>query len=125
MDYTLAIIGSRNMKSQQHHQHQELFIQGITQVLEKYGQPSTVVSGGAKGADTIGENWANDNNIKCVVYKPDWKKLGKRAGIVRNYDIIKDADHVLAFPSRHGKGTQHSISIAKKANKDVIQIYID
>jgi len=116
-DYCLAIIGSRNFDNS------ELFQEGLIQVFEMWGLPTKVVSGGAKGADTFGEQWAKANDIECIVYKPDWKKHGRKAGILRNTDIINECDKVLAFPSQNGKGTQDSIKKAKQKNKDSIIIW--
>jgi hypothetical protein len=76
-----------------------------------------IVSGGAKGADSLGEKWANENNIETLIFIPEWDKYGKRAGFLRNEDIIKNSDAVVAIWDEVSKGTQHSISLAKKYNK--------
>lgn len=118
----LAIIGSRNMKDM------ALFTEGILRVIEQWGMPVGVVSGGAKGADTLGEKWASTNGIPIQVFRAIWRVNGvynKGAGKQRNVDIISACTHVLAFPSRSGSGTQHSIGLAKKAHKPVIEIWID
>jgi len=44
---------------------------------------------------------------------------------VRNADIVKNCDKVLAFPSRKGKGTQNTIARAEKAGKEVIVVWMD
>ncbi len=110
-DYVLAIVGSRTLKDR------AIFLEGIVQVLETWGMPGRVVSGGAAGADIMGEIWANDNNIPTTILRPDWRKYGKGAGLRRNHDIIRAADRVLAFPSPSGSGTQHSIGLARRGNK--------
>ena len=56
-----------------------------------------VISGGAKGADSLGARWAKENSVKLTEFIPDWDKHGKRAGFLRNEDIVKAADFVLAF----------------------------
>jgi hypothetical protein len=53
------------------------------------------------------------------------KKYGKSAGFKRNVDIIKAATHVIAFPSIYGKGTQHSINLAKKSCKPCMVVDVD
>lgn len=78
-----------------------------------------IISGGAKGADSLGEKYAIENNIKFTIFKPDWKKYGKRAGFLRNIDIINSCDSVLAFWDGNSKGTQHSINLGHKHNKPV------
>jgi hypothetical protein len=41
-----------------------------------------IVSGKAKGADTLGELYANENNIKIIEFPADWEKFGKKAGLM-------------------------------------------
>lgn len=115
--YTLAIVGARSFNDK------ETFLEGILQVLEKWGRPSSFVSGGARGADTMGEKWARANNIPVTILKPEWKKYGKSAGIRRNTDIVALCDKVLGFPNKNGRGTQDTIRKAKKSMKECIVIF--
>jgi len=73
-----------------------------------------VVSGGANGADSLGERWARENNIQTLIFKPDWNKYGKSAGYIRNEDIIKNSDFVVVFWDEISKGSKHSIDLAIK-----------
>jgi sugar lactone lactonase YvrE len=41
-----------------------------------------VISGAAKGVDALGEVWAHNNGARVRRFDPDWKKYGKRAGIL-------------------------------------------
>ena len=55
----LAIIGSRGFND----------YDLLKSILNPYKDIITlVVSGGAKGADSLGEMWANENNIKTKTY---------------------------------------------------------
>jgi hypothetical protein len=45
---------------------------------------SLVVSGGARGADTLAEEWAKAAGLPTTVYHADWGKLGRKAGPIRN-----------------------------------------
>lgn len=76
---------------------------------------SKIVSGGAKGADTLAELWARERGIPIAVYRADWKKHGKAAGPIRNMEMLKceAPDLVLAFPG--GKGTANMILLAQQA----------
>jgi len=76
-----------------------------------------IVSGGASGADTLAEMFADRYNIRKIIFKADWNLYGKQAGFVRNHHIINEADVVFAFWDGKSKGTSHSIELAKKANK--------
>ena len=119
MEITLAIVGSRLLSDA------ELFDNGIRKAIEIWGEPHEVVSGGARGADTMAAQWARHNGIKIREFRPDWQKHGKAAGIIRNKNIIGAATHVLAFPSKSGKGTQNSIKLAKDRGKPLIVYWID
>lgn len=81
---------------------------------------SEVITGGAKGADILGELWAKDNGIKCTVHKPDWNKHGKSAGFIRNKLIVNDCDYLIAFWDGKSKGTEHSLNLAKSLDKKTI-----
>jgi len=64
----------------------------------------TVISGGAKGADRIGEDWAVNNWTKLEVYKADWATYGSRAGPIRNQQMLDSGvDFAVQFPG--GRGT--------------------
>ena len=82
-----------------------------------------VISGGAAGADTLGARWAKDHGVKLTVFKPDWERYGKRAGFLRNEDIVKAADMVLALWDGVSKGTANSLSIAKRLKKPTLIVY--
>ena len=84
---------------------------------------TTIVSGGAKGADTLGEQYADLYFIDKEIYLPNWDLYGKRAGFIRNQLIIEASDFVLAFWDKKSAGTKSSIGIAKKLNKPCKIIY--
>lgn len=115
----LAIIGSRDFTDK------TFFNQKIREWIETFGTPSKIISGGAKGADSLAAEYAIKNGIELITYHPDWNQYGKSAGPIRNTLIINDCTHVLAFPSRMGKGTQDSLRKATKLNKHITMYYID
>ena len=111
----LAIIGSRDFND----------LTKLNNELEPYlSRIEMVVSGGAKGADKMGEEWAKRNNIKTLIFLAEWNKFGKSAGFIRNEDIIKNCDEVIAFWDGMSKGTKHSISLAEKFNKPCKIVFI-
>ena len=106
----IAIIGSRNFTN----------YKLLQEILEQYQPKITlVVSGAAKGADSLGEKWALENNIQTLIFPADWNQYGKIAGFIRNEDIIKNCDCCVAFWDGESKGTKHSLSLCKKYNKPV------
>lgn len=78
-----------------------------------------VVSGGAKGADNLGERYAKERNIPVKLFLADWVKLGKRAGFVRNAEMAEYADALIAFWDKSSKGTKHMIDTANEKELSV------
>ncbi|ARF12205.1 protein of unknown function DUF2493 [Klosneuvirus KNV1] len=107
----LGIVGYRGFTDY------EKFSQLVDEYIEEIGSPEFIISGGAKGTDTMAEKYAQDHNIQTKIFKPDWEKHGKGAGIMRNTDIIQNSTHVIAFLSQKSIGTIDSINKAKKFNK--------
>ncbi|MBR6510109.1 MAG: DUF2493 domain-containing protein [Clostridia bacterium] len=78
-----------------------------------------IVSGGAKGADAIGERYAKENGFAVEKYPADWEKYGKSAGPIRNKQMAEISDYVICFWDEKSKGTKSMIDYAKKLNKPI------
>lgn len=72
-----------------------------------------VVSGKARGVDTLGEQWANENNIFIKEFPANWKKFGKSAGPRRNEEMGDYADALVAIWDGESRGTKHMIDYSK------------
>ena len=85
-------------------------------------QPTLLISGHARGADQLAEQWAKENRIPARLFPADWDKYGKRAGYLRNVKMLEEGnpDLVVAFPG--GKGTNMMVSIAESADIPIIKI---
>lgn len=81
-----------------------------------------IVSGGAKGVDALGEKFAYENWISLKVFPANWDKYGKSAGYIRNEQMAKYADALVAIWDGKSPGTKHMIELAKKHN---LKIYLD
>ena len=84
----------------------------------------TIVSGGGKGADRLGEQFAKEHNLKLIIHKPDWDNDGKSAGPKNNERIIQEVDAAIAFCDGKSKGTKHTIDFCKQYNKKCIIVKI-
>ena len=80
---------------------------------------SLIVSGGAKGADSLAEQYAQKKCKPVSIYRPEYSKYGKSAPLVRNKAIIDASDICVAFWDGKSKGTKHTIDMAQKAGKEV------
>jgi predicted Rossmann fold nucleotide-binding protein DprA/Smf involved in DNA uptake len=104
----VAIIGSRSFKNYEY-------------MKESLGcfAIGKIISGGARGADSLARKFAEENGIEITEILPRWDIHGKSAGFIRNEFIIEGADIVVAFWDGKSRGTAHSISLAREAGKDV------
>lgn len=73
-----------------------------------------IVSGGARGADKLGERYAKEHNLRLKIFPADWDKYGKRAGYIRNTEMAEYANCLIAFCDGKSKGTAHMIDLAPK-----------
>ena len=104
----VAVIGSRSFNNY------DLLKKTLTEM-----DAQLIISGGARGADTLAEKYAKENGIPTLIFLADWDRYGKSAGYRRNVDIIANADCVVAFWDGVSKGTKHSIDLAYSAGKEV------
>lgn len=77
-----------------------------------------IISGGARGADNLGELYAREKGLPLTVVRAKWDLFGKSAGYKRNVEMSLIATDLIAFWSG-SKGTGHMIDIANKAGLKV------
>lgn len=74
-----------------------------------------VIHGGASGTDEFAHRAASLLGLKVTRYKADWETHGKRAGILRNLEMLdQQPDYVIAFWDGASRGTQHTIDEARR-----------
>ena len=84
-----------------------------------------IISGTARGADKLGEQYAKIAGYELSKFPADWGKLGKRAGYVRNAEMAKfaveDGNYgvLIAFWDGQSRGTKHMIDLANKYGLEV------
>ena len=110
----VAIVGSRSINDQ-------MFVEYLFRCFTYiFGKPTKIISGGARGIDTFAEDFAHTFNIDLQVFKPDWAKYGKKAGFIRNEDIIKNCDICLAIWDGESHGTKHDLELCEQYKKDLV-----
>ena len=103
----LAIIGSRSIRCAD---IGEYLPEGIDEI----------VSGGARGIDSIAAAYAKSHGIKLVEFLPNYEKYGGRVAPLRRNDEIADyADEVIAFWDGNSTGTKYTVEAFKKRGKPV------
>ena len=102
----IAIIGSR----------------GLCDVRIEYYIPkntSEIISGGARGIDSVAAEYARARGIKLTEILPRYDRYGRAAPILRNEQIVDAADMVLAFWDGSSRGTLSVIEYAKSCAKPI------
>lgn len=122
-EFYLLIVGSRSMTIYS-------FIENYLNNLVRerlQGFDIVVVSGGAKGVDTMAERWADNNGYKKVIMPADWENEGKSAGFRRNvrmHQFIAEKDNklVVAFWDGISTGTAHNFELCRKYDNELLLI---
>lgn len=97
-----------------------------TEIHEAFEPITEVVSGGARGADKLGEVWARQHGIPIKRMPADWAKHKKSAGPIRNTEMAKYADGLIAFWDGKSPGTKDMIEKATKLGlKAVVVMYVN
>jgi hypothetical protein len=94
--------------------------------FEKFtGQKITeVVTGKAKGADTLGEKWARCvANLPVKEFPADWKTHGLKAGPIRNGEMADYADGLIVFIWNGSRGSANMLEQMQNRNKPCYVVY--
>lgn len=84
--------------------------------LQNIEDDIVIVSGAARGADSLGEKYAREKGYDIISKPADWDKFGRSAGYIRNKEMAEIADGCVCFWDQKSKGTKHMIDLAKKYN---------
>lgn len=100
----IAVIGSR-----------EIDFINLDKHLPK--ECTEIVSGGARGVDSLAARYARTHGLKLTEFLPDYDSFGKSAPLIRNKDIVNYSDGVIAFWDGESHGTLHVIDYCEKIGK--------
>ncbi len=109
--HRLAVVGSREYTDYER----------VRKAIESFPHVKIIVSGGAKGADTLAERAASELGLEFEVFRADWKRYGQGAGPMRNTKIVENSDAVLAFILPGSRGTLDTL---KKATKRGLRLWV-
>jgi hypothetical protein len=93
----------------------------LSQKCDKYlwnkiwlNEKIVIISGHAKGADSLGERYAKERGFILDINPADWDKHGKSAGFIRNREMVNKADAAICFWDGESSGTKHTINLCKE-----------
>lgn len=105
----IAIVGSRQFAQ----------LERVHAYVAALPADTTVVTGGALGVDQAAEAAARARGLSLLIFLPEWKRYGKRAGLVRNDQIVEASEKVVAFWDGVSRGTKYTIDLARKKGIEV------
>lgn len=91
-------------------------------ILSRRHPDVIIVSGKARGADSLGERYAKERGYLVHEFPADWNRFGKKAGYLRNSEMARHADALIAFWDNNSRGTKHMIDLAIQHNLKVIVV---
>lgn len=118
----IAISGSRNIVDKDWVYAQLDYI--LSECKNKH---VTIVSGGAKGVETLAKDWAKEKNLDFIEFKPyhllDGKaKFEPKYFFVRNRQLVDNADVVVALYSGVSSDTKAFMEYASRKGKQLVTI---
>jgi len=114
----LIIAGSRHLT--------DIDSAGINTLIEycEIENVTEIVSGAAKGIDSVGEQYAKDYNIKLTTFPAQWDRFGKAAGYIRNKEMAEYADELLLIWDGKSRGSSNMKEVMQKLDKPVNDITV-
>lgn len=98
------------------------FIEGVLDDLPI----TSIIEGEARGVDTIARCYGERRKIPVVSFPAAWDEHGKRAGPIRNAQMLREGkpELIVAFRGPNSRGTQNMINQARKAGVEVMVVDI-
>ena len=123
-DFYLLIAGSRGYNNYDEMKEKTDYI--LSHKIAQ-GYCIHIVSGGARGADSLAKMYAEERKYEYHEFPADWNTYGKSAGYIRNRRMH---EFICQFPSREvlcfwdgqSKGTSHNFELCK-TYKNPLRIY--
>lgn len=114
--FKVVVAGGRTFESSDHLETLEITLDRLLKRKLKTHKV-IIISGKARGADTLGEVYARKRGLAVEEYPADWVQHGKSAGYIRNSEMCKASDAVCVFWDGKSKGSKNMIDITKKSGK--------
>jgi hypothetical protein len=111
------IAGSRSITSYQ-------TVKAAIESCPWLSEVTEVVTGGAQGVDTLGDNWAWVNKLDRTIMKASWEKYGKAAGVIRNWRMAAYADACIVIWDGKSPGSRNMLETAKSRKLKVWEVIV-
>jgi hypothetical protein len=84
-----------------------------------------VLTGGARGAEQLGYRWAWKHVVTHQLFRAEWERFGKTAGVRRNHQMAQAGDVLVVFGDGQAPGTTHLMQCMQELGKPVVRISVD
>ena len=87
-------------------------------------EDALILSGACRGADKIGERYAEMHGFELKRYPADRKRYGRGADPIRNEEMVRDADVIICFWDGKSRGSRNMIKCAERFGKKLYIVNI-
>ena len=115
---TLGILGNRQTDSEK---EVWAYMEAIAETVGR--RPDRILIPAEGNFSIYVQSWADSKKIQYTLFECDWIRLGKRAAVMRDMAIQKEADHFLLVKSPRGKSDRLDKLSASFARKH-IQVFL-
>lgn len=117
----IIVAGSRTLTN---HRLVEDFLLNFAMNIGVKLSEVVIVSGGAKGVDSLGEAIARRHGIELKIFNANWNKYGKSAGPIRNKDMAEYSTHLLLIWDGKSKGSANMKKQAERFNLPISEVVL-
>ncbi|MBC7076226.1 MAG: DUF2493 domain-containing protein [Syntrophomonadaceae bacterium] len=112
--FRLIIGGSRSFKDYELLKKEcDLFLQDVKE------DKIVIITGGTRGADKLGEKYADEKGFWKRSFPINFEKFGDDATYIRNEEMVEEGDALIAFWDGKSSGTKNLIELAKEKGLQV------
>lgn len=110
-EFRVLVCGGREYSDQQ---RVRKTLDAVLEGTRAAGKDLVIIHGNARGADLLAHQYAREKSLRALPFPADWDTYGKRAGYVRNKQMLDEGKPhaVIAFPG--GVGTRMMVGLAKR-----------
>lgn len=119
----VVIFGSRDFKDYKFFERRvNRFLRRVVKEEKIKHKQIVIVEGEASGADKMAVRYALENGYELKPFPADWNNLGRRAGMVRNEEMMVWSSWGIGFWDGESRGTKGMINLCKPKMEDRLEV---
>lgn len=109
--FKVIVAGSRNFEN---YALLKNTMDALLKIRMEQGEEIAIVCGEARGADALGKRYASERGLAVLSFPADWRRFGKKAGVIRNRQMAEAANACVCFWDGESRGTANMIEEARR-----------